>query len=155
MGLFGPKGTDPLIPQPGHVKRLISPHWQTYIVRRAGPKPALQEANMRAMTAALAFAGLIGIAATSAPARAHDFDEGKGWHRREWREHQWHEQRWREHEWREHARERYAAPPVVYAPPGYYVGRRTYYAPPAYYAPPPPTYYASPGVTIGLWFGVR
>ncbi len=74
---------------------------------------------MRAITAAMAFVGILGMAAANAPAKAHDFEDGDGWHRHEWREHEWREQRWREHEWRQHARESYLPPSVVYLPPGY------------------------------------
>lgn len=117
---------------------------------------------MRAVTAVLAVFGLLGVVAASTPAKAHDFDDDDGgWRRQAWREHQWQEQHWREHEWRERARESYAPPPVVYAPPGYYAPAPAYYpAPPpayyavpprAYYAPPPPVY-SAPGFSIGFGF---
>ena len=88
---------------------------------------------MRAITVVMAAAGVFGVLAANAPARADEDDYGGGWRRHEWRE-----QRWREHEWRERAWHAYAPPPLAYAPPGYY-------APPAYYVPPPPpSYYAAP-----------
>ncbi len=96
---------------------------------------------MGAITAAMAFVGILGMAAANAPAKAHDFEDGDGWHRHEWRE----------HEWRQHARENYLPPSVVYLPPGCYVVRPTYYtALPAYYALP--SLYSVPGVTIGVGF---
>jgi len=111
---------------------------------------------MRAVTAVLAVFGLLGVVAATTPAKAHDFDDDGGWQRQEWRAHQWREQRWRER-----ARESYAPPPVVYAPPGYYAPAPAYYPPPppayyaapprAYYAPPPPVYNA-PGFSIGFGF---
>ena len=110
--------------------------------------PPGQETIMRTITAVIAAVGVLGIAVASAPAQAHDDDDG-GWRRQEWREHQWRE--------RGHT---YADPPVVYAQPGYYVPPpQVYYAqPPVYYAPPPPVYYAPPpvygppGFSIGLSF---
>jgi len=64
---------------------------------------------MGAITAAMAFVGILGMAAANAHAKAHDFEDGAGWHRHEWRE----------HEWRQHARESYLPPSVVYLPPRY------------------------------------
>ncbi len=102
---------------------------------------------MRAIAAAIATFGVLGIMAVGTPAQAHDDDYDGGWRRHEWLEHQWREQRraehdWWEHEWRERA---YAPPPVAYAPPGYYAPPPAYYAPaPAYYAARPPIYYAPP-----------
>lgn len=116
---------------------------------------------MRAITAAIAAFGLLGVMAVDAPAQAHDEDYDGGWRRHEWLEHQWHERRRAEHEWREHQlRERaYAPPPIAYAPPRYYAPP-AYYAPaPAYYAarppvyyapPPPPPIYETPGFSIGF-----
>lgn len=51
---------------------------------------------MRAITAAMASLGVLGIVAASTPAQAQEDDYDGGWKRQEWREHQRHEQRWRE-----------------------------------------------------------
>jgi len=117
-----------------------------------------QETIMRAITAVIAAAGVLGVVAASAPASADEDGHDGGWRRHEWREHQWREQR--EQEWRERQWRAYAPPPLAYAPPGYYAPPPAYYvppppayyaAPPAYYAPPPPAYEA-PGLSIGFGF---
>ena len=98
---------------------------------------------MRKITAIIGAAGVLGIVATSAPARAYDDDDGR------WRHHRWQEHQWREHQWRDRAWHAYAAPPVVHAQPGYYP------APPVYYAPPPPVYYAPPSVYRDPGFSIE
>lgn len=82
---------------------------------------------MRRIAMLLSMVGVIalGLAATPAPAQAHDGWWGDpNWQAQAWREHQWREWAWRRHAWREHH----------------------------YWHPYQYGYYGSPGVTLGFNF---
>ncbi len=84
----------------------------------------------------------------AAPARADDWDHGRGG----WRGHERREHEWREHEWRERHGWGWAEPRYYYyGAPGYAVGPRYYYPPPAVVYPPP-VYVPPAGLSLGFYF---
>ncbi|HEX7968005.1 MAG TPA: hypothetical protein VF502_07285 [Stellaceae bacterium] len=104
----------------------------------------------------LVLAGAVAVTVAgfgASPARADDWDHGRGGWRGHEREHEWREHEWREHEWREHhgwGAPRYSYAPGYYAP-GYYVGPRYYYPPPTVVYPPP-VYVPPAGLNLGFYF---